>query len=61
MAEFCLDCWNKLNNESNTEDSCTLSDDLDFCEGCGEMKRVFISYKRPSFWKRHFSKRIKEQ
>ena len=53
MAEFCLDCWNKLNNENNTIYSCTLSDpdDLDLCEECGEYKQIFISYKRPSFFK----------
>lgn len=60
MAEFCLDCWNKLNNEHNTIYSCTISDpdDLDLCEGCGEMKQVFISNDKPSIFKRM---RIKRQ
>lgn len=44
MAEFCLDCLNKLENTHCTERDYILSDedDLDLCEGCGEWKRVVI-------------------
>ncbi len=45
MAEFCLDCWNKLNQTSYTEREYILGKDIDLCEGCGEKKRV-IEAKR---------------
>ncbi len=40
MAEFCLDCWNKLNGTHSTERDYILSDDLDLCEGCGQFRPV---------------------
>ena len=40
MAEFCLDCWNKLNQKKLTERDVVLSRDYDLCEGCGEFCRV---------------------
>ncbi len=40
MAEFCLDCWNKLNGTCDTEDDWVISKDLDLCEGCGQWKHV---------------------
>ena len=42
MAEFCLECWNKLNGTEATETDYVLSGDLDLCEGCGEYKRVVV-------------------
>ena len=44
MAEFCLECFNKLANANYTERDFILpdEDDLDLCEGCGEWKRVVI-------------------
>jgi len=44
MAEFCLECFSKLENANYTERDFILSDedDLDLCEGCGEWKRVVI-------------------
>lgn len=38
MAEFCLDCLNKMNNSSLTEDDVVLSKYLCFCEECCEFK-----------------------
>lgn len=46
MAEFCLDCWNKINKSEDSEDKYVLSKDLDLCEGCGEWKRVIIMERR---------------
>jgi len=43
MAEFCLDCWNKINGTHLTEEDAVLSDDLDFCEECEEMKPVIVT------------------
>ncbi len=42
MAEFCVDCWNELNGSNNTEKDFILSENLDLCEGCGELKNVII-------------------
>ena len=46
MAEFCLDCWNKLNNSSFTEREYVLSDEPDLCEECGEWKPVIVTVRR---------------
>ena len=40
MAEFCLDCWLKLNGTAATERDYILSRDFDLCENCGEFRRV---------------------
>lgn len=40
MAEFCLDCWNRINDAHWTERDYILSDEYDICEGCGEFRRV---------------------
>ena len=40
MAEFCLDCWNKLNHTRLAKEDVILSDDFDLCEACAEMKPV---------------------
>ena len=42
MAEFCLDCWNKLEGTHATERDYVLSGEWDLCEGCGEWKRVIV-------------------
>lgn len=42
MAEFCLDCWNKINETDESEWDYVLSEDLELCEGCGEFKHVII-------------------
>ena len=42
MAEFCLDCWNRLNMSHYTERAFVLSEDLELCEGCGQWKHVIV-------------------
>ncbi len=46
MAEFCLECWNRINETNDTEDQYIISDGLELCEGCADMKRVIIRPKR---------------
>lgn len=41
MAEFCLDCYNKLNNSNLTEDDVVLDDD--FCEECAQWKECIVT------------------
>ena len=40
MAEFCLDCWNKLNHTRLAKEDVILSDNFDLCEECAEFKPV---------------------
>ena len=42
MAEFCLECFNKINETNDDECKYILSEQLDVCEECGEWKRVVI-------------------
>ena len=46
MAEFCLDCWNKLSKRNFTEKEYVLSKELDLCEECGQWKPVIIRVRR---------------
>lgn len=46
MAEFCLDCWNKIMETSDPESKYIISRDLDRCEECGEFKNVIVAIKR---------------
>lgn len=39
MAEFCKDCFEKLNPDWII---ITISNDVDLCEGCGEWRPVVI-------------------
>ena len=57
MAEFCLECWNRINETKDTEDKYIISDDLDLCEGCGELKHVVVAERGLQF-SSAFDKRI---
>ncbi len=46
MAEFCLDCWNKINGTSDSSEKYIFSRDMDICEECGQWKPVIIRVKR---------------
>lgn len=46
MAEFCLDCWNKLNKTQCTEKEYVLSKGPDLCEECGQWKPVIVRKRR---------------
>ena len=46
MAEFCLECWNKLNGRNDSSWKYVLSWEKDLCEECGEWKRVVICERR---------------
>ncbi len=46
MAEFCLECWNDLNESQLTEDDVILTEYPDLCEGCAEMKPVVLAYRK---------------
>ena len=46
MAEFCLDCWNKIMGNDDPPKKYILSRSLDLCEECGEWKPVIIRVKR---------------
>ena len=47
MAEFCLDCWNKLNHTRLTQEDVILSNELDLCEGCAQIKPTVVRYRTP--------------
>ena len=46
MAEFCLECWNKLNGTDDDERKYVLSKEWDLCEGCGKWKPVIIMERK---------------
>lgn len=44
MAEFCLDCFNKIHKQNLTEKDVELLPDL--CEGCGKIKPTVVIVKK---------------
>jgi len=48
MAEFCLDCWNKINGTTHPATKYIISEDLDLCEECGQITHVVVKERR--FW-----------
>ena len=46
MAEFCPECWNRINNYSDPPEMYILSWDYDLCEECGEWKRVVVGRRK---------------
>ena len=44
MAEYCIDCWNRLNGTHYTEKD--VKTDMDLCEGCGKWKPVVVVIHR---------------
>lgn len=59
MAEFCEECFRKLNPECAGY-SLEISRDKDFCEGCAKWKRVVIGFK-PSIFNQVARKEDKEK
>ena len=50
MAEFCLKCFNELNESDYTASEVWLEDD--FCEGCGEWKPCVLELRpKPLLWR----------
>lgn len=49
MAEFCVDCWNRINHLQKTEKDYILSKELDLCKGCGKFRHVIVR-ERMGFW-----------
>ena len=49
MAEFCLKCFNELNDTNYTKSEVCLEED--FCEGCAEWKPCVMElYPKPLFY-----------
>ena len=46
MAEFCLECWNKIMETNDTKKKFILSRQPDFCEECQQWKPVIICIRR---------------
>jgi len=57
MAEFCVDCWNKLNGKKGNPTKYVLSKEVDLCEGCGKYKRVIVRVEEKPFKLLLFRKR----
>lgn len=61
MAEFCIDCWNKINETNEPESNYIISDELELCEGCGKYKKVIVAERKnyQPKWYRRFLLRLK--
>lgn len=57
MAEFCLECWNKLHNTEYTEDDVVISKCLYICEECEQYTWVVIRVRETEelYWSAIFT------
>ena len=46
MAEFCLDCWNRMNGTKDPSFMYIMSKNLELCEGCGEYRHIIVTKRR---------------
>jgi hypothetical protein len=46
MAEFCLECLNKINETNDSKWRYVLSWEKELCEECGQYKHVMIVERR---------------
>ena len=46
MAEFCLDCLNRLEGTCYTKWDVSLSWSKDICEGCSQLRRTVICLRK---------------
>lgn len=60
MSEYCLDCWNEINETNDPKEKYILSKELDFCEGCGQWKPVIVR-RRIFFGLRRHLKQLSEK
>ena len=49
VAEFCLDCWNRINGTHDPADRYLLSKNLSLCEGCGKATHVIVAIRGHHF------------
>lgn len=55
MAEFCIDCENRMSGpDYEPIEEWEVITDWDFCEGCGEWKQCIVAYR----WWYHGPRRI---
>ena len=47
MADFCLDCWNRINDRNDPPEAYGISRRLSFCEGCGRFVPVILQKRKP--------------
>ncbi|MBQ8002509.1 MAG: hypothetical protein IJ297_03610 [Clostridia bacterium] len=46
MAEFCMECLNKISETNFKEKDFIMSKNLDFCEECCQFKHVVVVSKK---------------
>ncbi len=46
MAEFCLECMNKIEGTCEDSKKYILSEELNLCEECGEYKHTVVCEKK---------------
>lgn len=61
MAEFCVECWNKLNDEKKPRAAYVLSLELELCEECGEWKRTIIAERTSYRIVSHLCSRLRKK
>ncbi len=46
MAEFCFECWNRINKANDIPKRYIISENLSLCDGCGKYKHIVVMERR---------------
>lgn len=58
MAEFCLNCFNEMNDREYKLSDVTIDYScLDLCEGCGEYKYCIMTLDKPDYKQKILNKK----
>ena len=52
MADFCLDCYNKLHHRQYSPGDVTLTVELEICEECGDLRYVIEELRPESIFRK---------
>ena len=58
MAEFCKECFIKniaVPLDNTTDEMLIMSEEVEFCEGCGEIKPIVVTVNSKEFYKQKCS------
>ena len=61
MAEFCLDCWNRLLGTNDKKWRYVITSYRDLCEGCGQYKQVIVTERYISRIQRYFAEKAEKK
>ena len=61
MAEFCVECWNRLTGMGDEKRRYVITSYRDLCKGCGQYKQVIVTERYISRIQRYFAEKAEKK